>query len=385
MSRIDGARTDGFRRARLPRLALFLGLASMGFLLVSAVPNAAAAQDLQTLLDRIERLERDLRTLNIQLARGGSVPDATASGESAGDTVSPSVNPAGVAHLDARITTIEEDLRTVTGSVEELGFQIDQLTSRIDKLVVDVDFRLSELERGGGAATPAVQGSMQGNGLLQQDESANPSPVTAETDPGTGVLGTITAEQLQNADVATPNTTDTRSAGAGDGAANQPEGMSTQELAAPDPSSDSTGGVQGSVAGAEQVAALSPQDQYAQAFALLRQAKYDEAATALQAFVDTHGDHDLASNARYWLGETYYVRSEFVRAAEVFFEAYRLAPKGPKAPDTLLKLGMALGNLGKKPEACAAFAKLSQEFPSPSPAIVSKLDRERIRNGCDDG
>ncbi|MEQ8664650.1 MAG: tol-pal system protein YbgF [Rhodospirillales bacterium] len=343
---------------------------------VSMSPATASAQDVQSLLDRIERLERDLRTLNIQLARGQSVSATVAVGKGAGDQAGQPMNPAGIAHLDSRITALEGDLRAVTGSVEELGFHISQLTTRLDKLIGDVDYRLSELERGRVGAGSAAVG-VQGDGLLPQDQSATPLPVTPEVDTGTGVLGSITAEQLQSADVSVPSEVDAATEGSGTGISRADTGtLSSQELSAPQPTATD---------GNEQVAALTPQDEYAQAFALLRQAKYDEAAAALQSFVDSHGDHDLASNARYWLGETYYVRSEYVRAAEVFFEAYRLAPKGPKAPDTLLKLGMALGNLGKKPEACAAFAKLEQEFPNPSPAIVSKLDRERSRNGCEAG
>jgi len=322
----------------------------------------ASAQDLQALLDRIERLERDIRTLNVQVARGGGAASTVTAAESAAGvgSVEPA-SPAGLAHLDARITTLESDLRSVTGNVEQLSHQINQLATRVDKLVSDVDFRLSELEQGRATPRPALE---QGDGLVKQDGSQAAQPVTAQGSQGTGVLGTITADQLKSIEAGN----------ASDNSGGQSTGtLNADELAAPSPTASTQ---------ESEVAALTPQDAYAEAFALLRQAKYDEASVALQAFVDEHPDHELASNARYWLGETYYVRSEFVRAAEIFFEAYRLAPQGPKAPDTLLKLGMALGNLGKPAEACAAFAKLSQEYPNPSAAIISKLERERARNNC---
>ena len=377
---LDEASADSCGKPAGTLAAKFFGCFVAVLMMVAMFCGTAAAQDLQALLDRIERLERDLRTLNIQMARGGSVAATVAAGEHASDPLP--VSPTGIAHLDARMTTIEGDLRAVTGNVEELGYQISQLTARLDKLIGDVDYRLSELERGGGTGSSNALGGT-GNGLLPQDQNANPAPVTAEVDPGSGILGTITAEQLQSADVSAPaEGTNANEGVAAETTTVSSGSLTTQELAAPQPTVTASGSAD---AAADQTAALTPQDEYAHAFALLRQAKYDEAATALQAFVDNNGDHELASNARYWLGETYYVRSEFVRAAEVFFEAYRLAPKGPKAPDTLLKLGMALGNLGKKPEACAAFAKLTQEFPSPSSAIVSKLDRERVRNGCEGG
>lgn len=352
------------------------GHIAVALLAVCALTLAAtpvAAQDLQSLLDRIERLERDIKTLNVQIARGSSVASTMADGENAGQASATPVSSTGAAHLDARITTLENDLRSVTGSVEQLGYQINQLSTRIEQLVGDVDYRLSELE-GGRVATAPRPAQAQGDGLIKQDGTQKPQPVTAQGSQGSGVLGTITAQQLATAGVA-----DTGDGSSTEVSSSAPSGtaLSAEELAAPAPVNDANDQTE--------VAVLSPQDQYAQAFALLRQAKYDEAAAALQAFVDENGEHELASNARYWLGETYYVRSEFVRAAEVFFEAYRLAPQGPKAPDTLLKLGMALGNLGKTAEACAAFSKLTQEFPNPAPAITSKLERERVNNGCPAG
>lgn len=359
---------SGVRQSGIPVLLVALSVA-----LVS--PSSVMAQDLQALLDRIDRLERDIRTLNVQVSRseGASATVAAAEGatEGANSVATGSASPAGMAHLDARITSMENDLRTVTGSVEELGYQINQLTSRIEKLVGDVDFRLSELEQGrssGGFSQqtqPISQGNGQGDGLIAQDGSNTPQPVTAQGSQGTGVLGTISADQLAN--IGSGENDQVTAAPSSSGT------LSAEELAAPAPAAASE---------TTEIAALTPQDAYAEAFALLRQAKYDEAAVALQSFVDEHSDHELASNARYWLGETYYVRSEFVRAAEVFFQAYRDDPQGPKASDTLLKLGMALSNLGKPAEACAAFSKLTQEYPNPSPAIVTKLERERVRNEC---
>ena len=64
-------------------------------------------------------------------------------------------------------------------------------------------------------------------------------------------------------------------------------------------------------------------EQYNYAFGLLRQANYDKAELALQEFVKLHPKEALTSNARYWLGETFYVRAAYVQAAEVFLEGYQ--------------------------------------------------------------
>ena len=126
----------------------------------------------------------------------------------------------------------------------------------------------------------------------------------------------------------------------------------------------------------------TPREQYNHAFDLLRQANYDKAEMALLEFVKLHPKEPLVSNARYWLGETYYVRAAYVQAAEVFLEGYQTNPKGPKAPDSLLKLGMSLGGLDKKREACAAFNKLIKDFPKISAGVKNTVTREKQKYGC---
>ena len=71
-----------------------------------------------------------------------------------------------------------------------------------------------------------------------------------------------------------------------------------------------------------------------------------------------------------------------MQAAEVFLDGYQKDPKGSKAPDMLLKLGMSLARLEKTREACAAFARLTADFPKVSAGIKNAMVRERKRNNC---
>jgi tol-pal system protein YbgF len=87
-------------------------------------------------------------------------------------------------------------------------------------------------------------------------------------------------------------------------------------------------------------------------------------------------------NARYWLGETYYVRNAYMDAAQTFFQAYKTAPDGTKAPDSLLKLGMSMASLDKPEEACATFGKLRKEYTDLKPSIEKALNRETKRLKC---
>ena len=126
----------------------------------------------------------------------------------------------------------------------------------------------------------------------------------------------------------------------------------------------------------------SAKDQYNYAFGLLRQANYDRAELAFAAFLKAHPDDGLAGNARYWLGETHYVRGNYLKAAEIFAENYKLDSQGAKAPDTLLKLGMSLSQLDKGAQACVTFGELRKKFPKAPEAIKSSMDRERKRLSC---
>lgn len=76
------------------------------------------------------------------------------------------------------------------------------------------------------------------------------------------------------------------------------------------------------------------------------------------------------------------MRRDYSRAAVVFADGYKLYPDGRKAEDNLLKLGMALGQLGKSEDACRSFAEMASKFPKMRAGLATSLARERDRYGC---
>ncbi|MFQ5766207.1 MAG: tol-pal system protein YbgF, partial [Rhodospirillales bacterium] len=263
----------------------------------------------------------------------------------------------------------ESDLRAATGAMEELGFRLDEVMKRLDKLVGDVDFRLGALETGGAGAGAKPPGPPR--------LSAAPSPPPVQrVIPGQGgdfatppaTLGTVSQNAVSALNPPGKEGAAAAAAKAAAKAAARPPPVPAPAAAATTAPSILPKG--------------TPKDQYDYAFGLLRQANYDQAELALQEFVDLHPKEPLASNARYWLGETYYVRAAYVQAAEVFLEGYQADPKGSKAPDSLLKLGMSLAGLDKKREACAAFKKLLKDFPTVSAGVKNTVQREKQKNGC---
>ena len=308
----------------------------MALLLGLVAPLAALAQDnyVKLLADRVDRLQRELTDLQRDVYSGG----AAGGGEKAAGT---SLD----ANQEVRLEQIDTELRGLTGQIEEVSFRTAQLSERLDKLIADVDFRLRALEEGGGAplaaaAPPPAPGAAA-------PEPAPPPPPGSDQ-----VLGQLTQAQLE----AQPTAPVTAAA---------PQPLGEQQAAAP-----------GALSGA------TPEEQYQNAFGLLRQANYGEAEAALRAFIEQNPDHALAGNAQYWLGETYYVRGDYAQAAVAFADGYQRYPAGQKAADNLLKLGMSLAEIGQKADACAAFVELGKKFPDAPANVKERAERERKRVGC---
>jgi tol-pal system protein YbgF len=335
---------------RLPALALVLALVGAA---IAFCPELALAQqsDLKPLLDRIDRLERDVNLLQRQVYRGTSPSGAPV-------PVSPPDTQASLSN-EVRIGQVEDQVRTLNGQLEEITYNIDQLKQRLDTLAGDIDQRFSALGPGGakamaGAKPPPAPPppQPQPQPLVSERSPDAPPPDDAGDQPPpppsrSGILGTLGGGTVAplNAPPAPPPPQD-------------------QAVA---PATLPTG---------------SPQDQYNYAFGLLRRADYPNAEQALKSFLQRYPGNELAGNAQYWLGETYYVRKDYENAATAFALGYQKYPKSGKAPDNLLKLGMALGNLGKKQEACSAFARLDRDFPTAPPNVKDRETNERQQVGC---
>ncbi len=65
-----------------------------------------------------------------------------------------------------------------------------------------------------------------------------------------------------------------------------------------------------------------------------------------------------------------------------FLDAYQKYPKSAKAAERLLKVGLSMGQLGKKKEACAALHRFQTEFPDASDSLKRQATAERTKQGC---
>ena len=102
---------------------------------------------------------------------------------------------------------------------------------------------------------------------------------------------------------------------------------------------------------------------YRAAFAVLKHGRYDEASRAFLAFLQAYPAGAYAANARYWLGESYYVTQNYSLALEQFQQLRRAYPQHDKAAGALLKVGLSHYGLSQLDEAEAVLSQVQQQYP----------------------
>jgi tol-pal system protein YbgF len=257
-----------------------------------------------------------------------------------------------LARFEVRLARIEDELRQLTGRIEQLEFGQRSLEGRMDQLIQDLDQRLLALEGGAGGAVAEETGPATRQALAPADAEA-----------GSAAAGTADAPTQGGAD-----------APAGEGTLGVVPQSALLGLPRPDPAT---------IPPPPQTANLPPQEQYDAAMQLLRAGDYAGAEGGLQLFLELNPEHALTPNAAYWLAETHYVRKSYAAAAAAFARNYRVYGKDDtKAPDNLLKLGMSLQGLQETDKACRTFDELAKEFPNAPAHIQQALSRERERAAC---
>ena len=137
-----------------------------------------------------------------------------------------------------------------------------------------------------------------------------------------------------------------------------------------------------------QAASVPPALANLSADALLRKARqnflarrHDEAEQAYRTFLARFPADPKATEARFELGQTLYIKGQFKEAGRLFVDVYRAAPESRLAPRALLRLGQALKRMGRKKEACAAWNSLLKRYPD-SRAATLLAPREMKRLKC---
>jgi tol-pal system protein YbgF len=360
------------------------------------LPAPALAQSREDTANRLNRLERDVQTLNQQVFRNGggtAAAPAAASGEDATGFA---------ASFETRLSGLERQLYDLTGRIERIEHEQRQAKQEREAADRDLEFRLKRLENqaaisdlpmgqpgaipGASPGLPAPANPAGFDPVPPVSVTSVPAPVASAPPPGAvaqpmpvvsppapapsaepppapsqpGTLGTVTDSDLSRLRPVDPDRSFSL----------DPSGP--QPVPPPETSS----------ASAADIEPTPVQAQYDRAYDLMNAGNFDEAMTGFQTFLSEHGDDPLAENARYWMSEIQYNRGNYREAALGFGQGYQGFPQGNKAADNLLKMGMSLLRLGQKQDACTTFDQLAREFPQAPARIKDVAARERVTAEC---
>jgi tol-pal system protein YbgF len=115
---------------------------------------------------------------------------------------------------------------------------------------------------------------------------------------------------------------------------------------------------------------------YEQAAKDFTQGRFELALSGFRGLLAAAPDHELADNALYGVGESFYALAKYDSAQVAYQQVESRYPKGDRVPAALYKLGMTYEKLGDKPGARATFMRLQQHYPRSGEA---KLAEERLK------
>ena len=219
----------------------------------------------------------------------------------------------------ATLGEYDEIIRSLSGKVEELEYKLKQLDEKLNTINSDFETRFRMLEGKPIAA---------GTGTLSTPQKHAPS--VAKGAPKSIIGDTVTSSSLQSLP-------------------GEPE---------------------------------SVESIYKKGLEALQANDTTAADQHFRLILENYPNDKLASNAQYWLGETYYKEKKYDKAAVAFGKGYEKYKSGNKGADCLYKLGLSMKELGKKTEACAALKNLPIEFPKAEQSLKDKAKDQALKLGC---
>lgn len=222
-----------------------------------------------------------------------------------------------------QMQALQAQVRQMQGQIEELQHQLQEAQDKNKAQYVDLDSRIGRLESGAGSHAAASANAAAS--APAPAASANPAPAAPAA-----------------------AATDAKAKG------KEKDG---KPAAAP----------------ADQAAA---QAAYDAAFKSLRGGDYVGASRAFRSFIQQYPDSPLTPNAFYWLGESYYVTTNYGVAAEAFQRLLSQYPQSDKAPDALLKLGYSQLELKQADAGKATLKSVTTKYPG---SKAAGLAQERLR------
>lgn len=120
-------------------------------------------------------------------------------------------------------------------------------------------------------------------------------------------------------------------------------------------------------------------DNYRNALMLYGKGRTAESRAVFQQIFDADPAGELADNALYWIGETYFAAGDYANAMKFYSRVTKEYAEQNKAPDAMFKMGLAFEKTGDLAMARQSFDETIRRYPYSTPAASAKLELKRIR------
>lgn len=115
-----------------------------------------------------------------------------------------------------------------------------------------------------------------------------------------------------------------------------------------------------------------PIEVYQSAYRDYQRGNYDLARQGFDDFAKSNPQSDLADNAMYWIGETYFAQKKHRDAIAMFDRVINEYPKSDKVPSALLKKGLAYIEMGEKAQGVVQLQYVIHEHPGSREATLAR-------------
>jgi tol-pal system protein YbgF len=291
-----------------------------------------------------------------------------------------------------RLDQLQNDMRRLTGQIEELQYRNQQLEQTVRQL---------QEERGGAPPRPGVAPSAAPAVPARRSDAFDPNnspnapgaphtlgPAASASNnnnggpnsaPYTGTANVTPPAPIPPPPADVPNQIgaplDLNTANAGTANAAVP-GNANQ--LPPQPRNPNAPGPQVATLPPSQ----SPRDEFDLAYGYVLRKDYPLAQQAFQDFLRKYPNDRMAGEAQFWLGESLFQSKNYQSAAEAFVTMTKKFPSSPKQPDTLLRLGESLAALKQKDLACVTLAEIAKKYPHAAANVKAAVEREQKRVHC---
>ena len=308
-------------------------------------PAAAPAQEISA---RVGKLESEMLAVQRKVFPGGTgqyvEPDISAVPVERQAPGAPSSS--AVTDLTQRVSSLEDQLRDLTGRMEAQEHRVHQLEDDFAAYRRATDAKLSTT----AATAPAAGTAVDDAGARTPDRPAR------RDDPRPAFGG----------DDAPPPRTSRP-------AADTPAATSRSDPARAD-----------KVAAVERPSTGDDtEDAYMYGYRLWAAKLYPEAEAQLKKVVADYPQSKRASYAQNLLGRSYLDDGKPSLASIAFYDNYKKMPDGERAPDSLLYLGQALMKLNKPADACKVYGELTDVYGGKVGAeMKANVARGRVAAKC---